>query len=140
MQDEVQIGPYLLRFGVAYVALSLIASLLVSALGVKSGAGVSIAILIACALYPANKFAADHVRPFAKGEFWRLLLGCVALDLVLQTGVTFAVAPKLATSGTFVGVLAFVGVLHGAAIAFVFSDRMMNRFVQGHQNKKGARR
>lgn len=136
MNNHVSLTPYLLRFAAGYVVLSIVANIVVATFGLKSGVGLSAAILAIAALYPANKFAADQLRIFTRKEFWHMLLGSVAIDLLLETLLAFVVVPKAAVSGMFVGVLAFVGLLHALLIGFMFSDNMMKRFVQDKIRKK----
>jgi len=138
MNVQTPLTPYLLRFAAGYVVLSIVVSVAASVFGLKPGVGISAAILVIAALYPANKFAGDQLRIFTRGEFWRMLLGSLAIDLLLETLIAWLVVPKAATSGTFVGVLAFVGLLHALLIGFVYSDNMMKRFVQDKIRKKQA--
>jgi hypothetical protein len=110
------------RFALAYLAVVIAAGIALNYFGVEGGSWVNIAALAACVSWVCTAFGKANGRYFTSSEKTAAVIGLLAIDLVLQFVVTFAVAlsrgPSQANSGALVFALVFVGALHAVAIYF----------------------
>ena len=110
-------NPYVIRFTIANVALTVAFSILAAILKLKSGSGLAVGAALMSSMFAASAFVKDHSRePTAeeKGQFaWRALLATWLVSLVLAVIVVSAVS----TAAEARAVLKFL--LSGSALAIV---------------------
>lgn len=88
---NVSLWPALLRFTVAYVALSAVITAVLTAFDLDSNTGVSAALLVAATGAAAQKFVVDNRRALTSGERLRFA-GLATLVLIPVTLIQLAVA------------------------------------------------
>ena len=88
---NVSLWPALLRFTIAYVALSTLLTVVLTAFDLNSNTGVSAALLVAATGAAAQKFVVDNRRALTSGERLRFA-GLATLILIPVTQIQLAVA------------------------------------------------
>lgn len=110
-----------LRFTLIYVAILIVVSIALAAIGITGNSGVNTAALLSAVMWVCQSFAKKNSRYFSKEEKTRVVLGMLAIDLVLQTVLALAVAgagsAKL-TLGAVLFAIAFIGLLHAVVIYY----------------------
>jgi hypothetical protein len=107
---------YLALFGGSYVALLFVAGLAKLYLGVKMD--LNAPVLITAGVVISAVFTMRHRRLFSGREVVLLSLGSFAIDLILQLGITFALAPTDEWVGSWA--IWFVLLLHLVGLFFIF--------------------
>ncbi len=142
MESDVQVGKYVIRFGVVNLLLVLLIAAVLMALDVDGNAGTSIGALIGAALAAGNRFLKDHKRLPSPSEKTRLtwfsLLIAWAVSLILLVVFLLVsgaaedlqgmLAPGLNTLAVLLGVFAFVTALHFFALSFSYGFLLKRQY------------
>jgi hypothetical protein len=122
---------YVGLFAIIYVPLMIVAAIILSLMDAKSSHGVNVGCLAAASLSAAYAFARKHGRPFIGAEYWTVLGGSIAVNLVMQTVPTIPMflSGKL-TMMTYFLAMAFIGILHGLFLAVMYSSFMVEKYVR----------
>ncbi|MCL2346363.1 MAG: ABZJ_00895 family protein [Desulfobulbus sp.] len=108
-----------LRFFLLYVALLIVAGLIVHYWGLASGSGLNMGALAGSVFGACFDFGRKNGRYFFRDEKWRSVLGFAGIDVALQL-FSAAAALSSAPAETGAGAVAFavglVGALHALAI------------------------
>jgi len=118
----VTIKELLVWFGILYFLLLIVGAVVIQAIGLKSSSGVNVAALLAAVMINCSSYGKKNGFYLDKDEKTKVVLGMIAIDMLLQLVFTLLTLPgagKPVSLAIILGVLAFVGALHGIAI-YVF--------------------
>lgn len=129
-------NPYVLRFLIANVVLTVIFGVIAEMMKLKSASGLAVAATIGAGMYAASAFAKDHAREPSSAEVggfaWRALLATWVVSLVLFVGflMMFSSAAEVRAlfgysrvglmSALLVGVVLFVSAVYYVGIRWSF--------------------
>lgn len=82
--QKTDIAKYLSLFGIAYIVMSIIASLIIQYFEVDGNIGLSIGILVVVTMFVAHKFVSVEKRVPSKAEKRSLVLGSLAIVLLVS--------------------------------------------------------
>ena len=109
-----------IRFAVAYVVLSIGLTVGLALMKVMPNSGITVAVLLGAVMWPGMTFAQKNGRYFTADEKWRVVMGMLLIDLLLQLVIA---TPQLGALrklplGAMLGGAAFIAVLHAAVLYF----------------------
>jgi len=127
---RISMARYVGLFALIYIPLMILAAIVLNLIESKSSQGANVGCLAAASLGTAYLFVKKHRRPFLKGEYWTILAGSLAVDLLWQLvpAIPLFLAGKMTVAAYSIAVL-FVGTLHGLFLAFMYSSRMVGKYV-----------
>jgi hypothetical protein len=127
---RVSIWKYVCLFAIIYVSLIIAVGIVLALLRSDSTQGMNVGCLAVASVIVAYAFTRKHHRSFEGTEYWGILTGSIAVDLLRQLvpAIPMLVAGRLPI-GAFVFVGALVSALHGLLLAFMYSSRMVSKYV-----------
>jgi len=105
------------RFSLIYIALMIIAAVVMSYFEIASNSGINIGILAGATMLSCTSFAKKNERYFTNQEKRKVVFGFIIINLFIQGLIGFASLPD-ASVGVLLFSLLAVGVIHSIAIYF----------------------
>jgi peptidoglycan/LPS O-acetylase OafA/YrhL len=105
------------RFAAAYLVLLAVVAVALHLAGAASNTSGNVAALLTAVTWVCMDFAKKNGRYFTPDEKKRAILGMLAIDVLMQVVVTFAIS-RFAGAPFLALVLLFVAALHAAVIWF----------------------
>jgi hypothetical protein len=126
---RVSVWRYVGLFALVYVPLMIVVAIVLSVTGTKLS--LNVACLFVAAIVTASAFVKKHRRPFVGAEYWTVLGGSIAVDLVLQTipAIPMFLSGKMTVMAYSIA-LVFIGALHGLGLAVMYSSLMVKMYVR----------
>jgi len=108
------------RFAVAYVGLTILASIVIRLLGLSSNSGFTVAVLIGSVMWPCLEFGKRNKRYFTAQEKNVVVASFAAFNIALQGLVGIAVIPssQMENLSIFLAIFLIFGLIHAAIIYF----------------------